>query len=213
MSKFILEITPAGCDSPFNKYGIHTTDDKLLKSDPASIRLVVFTGGADITPELYGEKAGRYTHFNAQRDLYETKMFKLALEHKIPMVGICRGSQFLCVMSGGRLVQDITGHGGLHTIRTHRGDIITCNSTHHQMQRPSDTARILAVAEPRRSTHYHDGNNQPIEMEQEIEAVYYPNINALGIQWHPEWLSRPDNPAYPSFLYAQQLVEEFLLPQ
>lgn len=209
MSKFILEITPSGCDSPFNKYGIHSTDDTLLKTDPASVKLVVFTGGADVTPELYGENVGRYTSFNTKRDLYETKMFELALKHKIPVVGICRGSQFVCVMSGGKLVQDITNHGGHHTIRTHKGDLITVNSTHHQMQRPSDTARILAVADPRRSKHYHDGDNKPIEMTQEIEAVYYPNINALGIQWHPEWLGKD----HPAVIYTQQLVEEFLLPQ
>lgn len=209
MSKYILEITPSGCDSPFKKYGTHTKDDSLLKKDPSSIKLVIFTGGSDVSPELYGEKQGRYTSINAKRDIYEVEMFGLTQKHKIPVVGICRGSQFVCVMSGGRLVQDVTNHGGFHTLRTHKGDLITVNSTHHQMQRPNADHRILAVAEPRRSTHYHDGNDSPIEMTQDIEAVYYPNTNSLGIQWHPEWLAEN----HPAFIYTQQLVEEFLLPQ
>lgn len=210
--RFILEITPAGCDSPFNKYGVHTTDTSLLKSNPDSIKLMIFTGGADITPSLYGEKNGRYTYCNLERDRYETGMFELARKHKIPCVGICRGSQFICVMSGGKLVQDVTGHGGNHTMRTHTGEIITCNSTHHQMQRPNEDAIILGVAEPKLSRHYLNGDDEEIHMEQEIEAVYYPNINSLGIQWHPEWM-RPGMVTYPSFLYAQQLVEEFLLKE
>jgi GMP synthase-like glutamine amidotransferase len=110
-------------------------------------------------------------------------------------------------MSGGKLVQDITNHGGHHTIRTHKGDLITVNSTHHQMQRPSETARILAVADPIRSQHYHDGDNQPIVITQEIEVVYYPNINAIGCQYHPEWLAV----ASPAVVYLQECIEEFLL--
>ncbi len=43
----------------------------------------------------------------------------------------------------------------------------------------------------------------------DVEVVYYPNNNALGVQYHPERL----NPAHPCVVYYQQVVEEFLFPE
>ncbi len=205
--RYVLEITPQDCYRVFEKWGEYTTNARMLVNNPEQIALVVFTGGSDVWPELYGENVGHFTHFDMQRDLYEIECFKQALEHKIPMVGICRGSQFLCVQAGGKLCQDIRNHGRHHTIRTHRGKSITCNSSHHQMQLPPDGAEVLAVADPKISSgHYLNGDNDLIEPAEEYEVIYYPNINAVGIQYHPEWLDYQQ----PCVIYAQEVVQEFL---
>ena len=55
-------------------------------------------------------------------------------------VGVCRGSQFLCVMNGGLLVQDVGYHGvfGTHAIYNEvnqLNDYITvCNEAKEQLR-------------------------------------------------------------------------------
>lgn len=211
--QYVLEITPQGCEEHLEEYGEHITNyDILWTEDAAKVKLVVFTGGNDVDPALYGENRHYTTNHPAtERDKREIKCFNRALELGIPMVGICRGSQFLCVMAGGKLVQDVTSHGGDHGMKTHTGEVITCNSTHHQMQRPPVGATILAMAEPRRSKHYKDGDDKDIraEMPGDVEVVYYPNINALGVQYHPEWLKA----GHECVVYYKQVVKEFLFPE
>lgn len=207
MTKYVLEITPQGCGHVFSDWGEVITDAYALRTDPESIALMVFTGGEDVWPELYGENALSVTYYNAKRDLYEGRMFEMALEHKIPMVGICRGSQFLCVKAGGKLVQDIRGHLGNHSLRTHDGRKMMCNSTHHQMQLPPDGAMPLAWAAERLSNHYLNGDGDNIDVDREYEVVHYPNINAVGCQFHPEWLGSEN----PCVKYAQEVVRTYLV--
>ncbi len=208
--KFVLEITPQGCYEHLEEWGEHITNYEILWSEDAKkVSLIVFTGGVDVNPSLYGEKSYVTTDSpNVARDEREIKCFKRALELGIPKVGICRGSQFLCVMAGGRLVQDVTNHGGFHGMKTHENKVIQCNSTHHQMQRPPVGANILAMAEPRRSKHYMngDGKNIASEMPGDVEVVYYPNIKALAFQYHPEWLDAD----HECVVYYKKLIKEFL---
>lgn len=207
--KHVVEITPAGCGEMFSDWGKHTTKDSVLIETPEQVSLVVFTGGSDVCPQMYGENCGRWTSFNMHRDLYESKMFDIAVKHKIPCVGICRGSQFLCVKAGGKLVQDLNGHGGRHGLTTSCGKRISCNSTHHQMQLPPKDALVLAWAEPKLSRKYLNGDDDEIEVEKEIEVVYYPNINSIGIQGHPEWLSDRDT----FVVYSKEVVAKYLFPK
>lgn len=208
MKKQIVEITPAGCGWLFEKHGKLTTNDKVLINTPENVSLVVFTGGSDVNPKFYGENCGYATSFSNSRDIYEQKMFNIALENGIPMVGICRGSQFLCVMSGGKLVQDVRNHGGNHKIRTNDGRTMVVNSTHHQMQLPPKDAIILAWADPKLSaSHYLDGDNKQIDnVEYEYENVYYPNTKVIGIQNHPEW----ELPEVEFVKYSQEIVDKYL---
>lgn len=206
--KFVLEITPQRCGQMFGQWGRYTTDDDLLRTRPADIALVVFSGGHDVSPELYGENRGQYTKPSPARDAYETEMFKLARAANIPLVGICRGSQFLCVLAGGRLVQDLRGHDGNHSIRTADGRLLVCNSSHHQMQLPAADAEVLAWVEPRLSPHYLNGDNLPFDVEREVEVVHYPAIRAIGIQYHPEWLTG----SHPCVQYALEVVARHLFP-
>jgi len=76
------------------------------------------------------------------------------------MVGICRGSQFLTVMSGGRLFQDVSGHAimGTHLIKFKDGSSLGITSTHHQMMNPFYLSKneydLIAVSEKNRSSKY-----------------------------------------------------------
>lgn len=198
---------------PFVDFGRVTSDTSQIVERPEEIAFAIFTGGEDVDPSYYGEAIGGRTGCNPARDRREAAVFNLAKKRNVPMVGICRGSQFLCVMNGGRLAQHIAKHaiGGQHTIRTHDGRLIEVTSTHHQMQLPPPDATVIAVAEPRLSGTYLNGDDNEIDPrpEHEYEAVFYPTTRSLAIQWHPEYMDSGSD----GFLYAVQLVREFILGQ
>ena len=92
--------------------------------------LMIFTGGEDISPELYGQE--NYASYNnVSRDRVEIEVYNFCLEENIPMFGVCRGHQFLNVMLGGELIQHIEPpHPGNHMI-TGKHNVFV-NSMHHQ---------------------------------------------------------------------------------
>lgn len=56
----------------------------------AEADIVVFTGGEDVTPSLYGAKAHPKSFYNPLRDKEEITMFNKIKPHQL-VVGICRG--------------------------------------------------------------------------------------------------------------------------
>ena len=190
---------------PFRPFGRYSTNVALLAADPKAVVLVVFTGGADVSPALYGAKANPKTGNWEDRDKMEKKVFEQVRELEIPIAGICRGSQFICAMSGGKLVQHITGHHGSHNVTTDDGRDIQVSSTHHQMQLPPDGAEPIAWAEPKRSDVYEGEPGELLEPDREHDVVWYPHTKALGMQYHPEFMSEDSE----GFLYSQELIERF----
>jgi len=193
---------------PFSRFGKYSSDQGLL-STPEKISLVVFSGGADISPSLYGCSISRLTYCNPKRDVFELIMFRQALKAKLPMAGICRGAQFLCAMAGGTLFQHVAGHSdGRHAMKTWDDRLFNVTSTHHQMQKPPEDAKILAWSEYPLSDIYVTEDDLEVEApELEVECAYYPNINAVGMQYHPEMM--PDNSE--GFQFAEELVMDFVL--
>jgi GMP synthase-like glutamine amidotransferase len=217
--KYLLEVNqqldngePDSVVTPFLEWGTLETDAGRLRRDPASVRAVFFSGGADVSPGCYGERASRHTvGVDHARDENERELFRLARAAGIPMVGVCRGAQFLCVMAGGRLCQHLEGHrlepDQVHAIRARDADgrpiDLECSSLHHQMQLPPPGAEVLAWAEPRRAGgSYFDGDDRPISPAMEYEAVFYREIGAIGIQWHPEWMT----PSHPCVAYSVRVA-------
>ena len=151
--------------------------------------LICFTGGEDVTPSLYGDAAHPWTGNNPQRDAYENQIFKEALALGIPCVGICRGAQFLNVMSGGRMYQHVTEHCHSHSLTDiESGELIYVSSTHHQMMMPSDKAVLVATANEKGTREWYDGQVAKRDVSKEdYEVVYYPHTNSLCFQPHPEF--------------------------
>lgn len=160
--------------------------------------LVVLTGGSDVSPELYGEKVGRYTYYSKMRDVFELEEVNKAIKLNIPIIGICRGLQLLSVVAGGSLVQHIN-HPNRHLIKLWDSSYIYTNSLHHQMVKlsklPSDDYRIIGYAEGLSDVYLNGTNTHTImprtlsEKIIEPEIVYFTKINAIGIQGHPEMLN------------------------
>ena len=174
--------------------------DHKLVNNLEEADIVLFTGGEDVDPSLYGCEKHPTTYSNIQRDLEEKAIFEQVKPHQL-CLGICRGSQFLCVMNGGLLVQNVRGHAtfGTHQIsNTHDFDTYEITSTHHQMQYPynldSKDYDLLWVANPRRSEYYEGDQITAVPYEPEIVLYHVPGKpKCLAIQGHPEMM-RPEAP-------------------
>jgi len=154
--------------------------------------LVVFTGGADVNPGLYNCIPNVKSYFNIQRDEYEIIKFEEALMLGKNMVGVCRGSQLLTIMAGGKLIQHVNNHSLHYTHNiSFNGERREITSTHHQMMYPFDMKaskyEIIAHSDGNRSDVYEfEPGVIKTSIQCEPEIVYYPEIKALAIQGHPE---------------------------
>ena len=89
---------------------IPPVDDKdVIINTLDNIDGLLLSGGADFNPLWTGEEPLPQLHrINAERDLPELLITRLAYNRQIPILGICRGIQTLAVALGGKVMQDIT---------------------------------------------------------------------------------------------------------
>lgn|SRR3990167_9602265 len=156
-----------------------------------NIDLIIFDGGADVTPYLYGEYPSLYTHFDLNRDLIErTIAIKYMRNQKTKYAGICRGNQFLNTVFNGTLYQDLPsikkGHDIRHLVQTINdteilrytiGQLFEVNSYHHQAIKDIGTELKATIIDPK--TDIIEG----IETETNIE---YLKDKVRAVQCHPE---------------------------
>lgn len=193
---------------PFREFGEAAYEVELLWTDPQSINLVVFTGGSDVSPALYGQEASNGTFTAPRRDIFEGVAYVKARSFNLRMAGICRGAQFLNVMAGGKLIQHIENHTQYHQMRTIEDEEFEVSSTHHQMIVPPEDHVLVGWSAKRRSGVYIGASNKHIKPfpEFETEAVYLPKIRAVGMQYHPEMMA--DNSD--GFKFAEKMVAKYL---
>jgi len=156
--------------------------------------LVVFTGGADISPNLYNEQRNRKTYASPQRDEEEVKIFESCRKLGIDMAGICRGGQLLNVLNGGSMWQHADGHTSTHQIDDiDLDEPLKVTSTHHQIMKPTYDALIIATA--KESTYYEGAESDkqiiPDIDDKEVEVCFYEETRCLCFQPHPEYGHEP----------------------
>lgn len=175
----------------------YTTDDEAIDRFIDICDGFLFSGGADIEPERYGETPSPFCGVTRPyRDELDFKTFYKVMATDKPILAICRGLQLVNVALGGTLYQDIrtevntamfhrqtepatspshevnvTPGTPLHTLMEKTR--ITANSFHHQaVKKLADGCKIMATAD--------DGI---------IEAIYLDGERYLrAYQWHPERL-------------------------
>lgn len=155
---------------------------------------LLMPGGVDIEPALYGQETSKECgKVDLARDKAEWWILETFLPTRKPVLGICRGIQMLNVFHGGSLHQHIPNHSdfktrskGCHKVQIRQnsmlGDLlgeeeIIVNSLHHQVvDSLGKNLETCAVSE--------DGY---------VEAVaHMTHPFCLGVQWHPEHMSRRD---------------------
>lgn len=171
-----------------------------------------FTGGADIAPEIYGERRSVFCGIvHPLRDELELATFRRAFALGKPILAVCRGAQLVNAALGGTLYQDIPSEipsGILHRQReavnepSHSVNIlkdsgvtlfgnaerIVANSFHHQaVKRLAPGLKTFAVTD--------DGI---------VEGFYMPGEQYLyAYQWHPERLWETDE-------FNRRIFESFI---
>lgn len=195
---------------PFEEHGsIHTVYDAADVYD-LEPDVLVFTGGEDVDPYLYNEQPHPATCYNVSRDKREAEVFEAGVSIGAKMCGICRGSQFLTVRNGAKLVQHIYGHGihGTHPLRNLAGEeLASITSTHHQMMYPyvldEGDYEIIAIADSHGMEGVPEGCAEPDHV---VEAVWYPNTQCLGVQGHPEYMKETSS----GWQWYQKLLAQYI---
>lgn len=176
--------------------------------------IVIFTGGgADVDPLLYGETRYHTTHTNEDLMREYIEVFNYCLHNGVAMVGICLGAQFLHVMNGGKLYQDVDKHDEDHHlwIVSEQYMMLNTPSIHHQLCYPNDEMIVTATAdhstrrvEPQGTIETRVMSNR--SNDEDIEAFMYPETGCLGFQGHPEY------PGYPEYtVWVLSEIEHMIL--
>lgn len=164
-----------------------------VAGSPGEADAIQFTGGEDVTPKYYKEFKHPRTYCNPRRDEVESIIYKEFVGQKI-LLGICRGSQFLNVMNGGTLYQDVDGHaiGTTHPCFSELlGRNVEVTSTHHQMMRPAPSAELEGYAWKlaKRKEYMQDATTIAAHLDdpKDVEVVFYEDTQTLCFQPHPEF--------------------------
>lgn len=207
----IIVLGPVWYEGPFHDIEGYKVTRSLqaLERNPTEVALLVFSGGEDVEPCLYGGQDPRnicYTNF--RRDYFEKRVFDYCRKHNIRMTGICRGFQFLNVMSGGKMYQHVNYHGGFHLARfAWKNDDFSVSSTHHQLVQLTPDAIPIIWSSQRRSNVYIGPRGEIADPpDREIEAALFPATKTFGVQFHPEMMIT-SMPGYQAFL---ELLGDYL---
>ena len=160
----------------------------------------LFTGGHDVSPEVYHEEKMECTVPCMKRDRLETAILNKAIEADKPVLGICRGIQFINAALGGTLYQDIPSLFPSE-INHHQAAPYDMPSHNVYIRKDSPLYEIVNVEElPVNSCHHQAVKELAPGLEIMAsaadgltEAVYMPSKRFLwAVQWHPEFSYKND---------------------
>jgi putative glutamine amidotransferase len=153
---------------------------------------LIFSGGSDLDPELYGAEAHTETAgIVRERDDFELALMQAALERDLPVLAICRGSQVLNVALGGGLEQHVPDRVGTDAHKETAGVF-----AEHDVALVPET-RLASILGERHDvkSHHHQGfgdlgrglREAARAPDGTLEAVEDPARRfTLGVLWHPE---------------------------
>jgi gamma-glutamyl-gamma-aminobutyrate hydrolase PuuD len=144
------------------------------------IEAIILSGGGNISPywETHSgaspDVPAEMSDLATERDELERQLLIASIEHKWPVIGVCRGMQFINLFYGGRL-WPVKEHAGTNHILERREPGFPCDdrvNSYHNYGIPldglGDGLSVLATA------------------DDHVEAFAHRNNPHLGIMWHPE---------------------------
>jgi putative glutamine amidotransferase len=166
--------------------------DDGLEETLGALDGVIFSGGGDLDPELYGADPHDETDEpRTERDAAELRLLEAALDRDMPVLAICRGSQLLNVARGGDLVQHLPETVGHEQHRHAPGSF----SDHEvKVAAGSRLGGLLGDRAPVKS-HHHQGYGRIGSGLREVAWAEDGVVEgledadkrfALGVLWHPE---------------------------
>ena len=152
--------------------------------------IIVPGSNSDVNPKMWGEEDdGNSNGIDDNLDKCQKEIMDIACKRRIPVLGICRGIQFVDVYFGGSLYQDLPfaephkhkKPDNMHQVslkegtfmRELYGESMTVNSRHHQ--------GIKSIGKGLIETASWDDGDRHL-----TEAVVHESLPVIGVQWHPE---------------------------
>jgi len=177
---------------------------------------LVLQGGADISPQSYGEEPARPEWAGDRlRDNYEIELLHEFMEAGKPVLGICRGHQLINVAQGGTLYQDVESQYESPAVHIHS------DYDGHAHPMVWEEGSRLAKLYPGRaggrviSIHHQAIRTLGRGLQVEARSVGDGLIEAIrlagrqfivGLQWHPEF----HPPGSPDLLDCTPILDQFL---
>ena len=159
-----------------------------------TLRGLVLSGGNAVDPRRYGQvNEGLCRTVIPRRDELEFEALQYCRERGLPVLGVCRGLQFLNVVHGGSMLQDLTITSVEHEAK---GDV----SCFHPIEVLPGT-RLAAIAGAHKHLRVNSRHHQGLRAEhlapglrmsaialdgvvEGVEGIGDPFV--VGIQFHPE---------------------------
>jgi putative glutamine amidotransferase len=185
--------------------------------DFAQCQGILFSGGEDVHPRFYGKP--EYYEFcyaddvNEARDEFEMKLMEMAIQNKIPVLGICRGLQIINVHFGGTLIPDIPTWG-----RWNHSKLPDNSDRYHSVEiDPNSTLfQIIKHQKGEINSNHHQSADRvgkglvvnAFSADSVIEGIEYANPEGKGylnlVQWHPERMRDLESP------FSENIKRDFL---
>ncbi|MBF0360714.1 MAG: gamma-glutamyl-gamma-aminobutyrate hydrolase family protein [Oligoflexia bacterium] len=167
---------------------IPNLDIKYLKKIIQELDGVILTGGDDVAPKNYGERAIDPVRWpgDPRRDEYEFMVIDLAIKYGKPILAICRGCQILNVYFGGSLYQDLPSQFSLSEFTNEEIVPVPKHRDYQKFDRIKH--RVDLVAGGILDYCYRDRKKDSIL----VNSVHHQGIKVLGKGLKVEALSVPD---------------------
>ncbi len=187
-----------------------------LSDYPQYLDGLVLQGGADISPQSYGEEPLHHDwRGDRLRDTYEMELLHEFMEAGKPVLGICRGAQLINVALGGTLYQDIPSQYENATTHLHDDYDKFCHQV--EWESGSSLARLYPAINGGGVVSIHHqavkalGRGLRVEARSPgdglIEAIRLEGKSyVVGLQWHPEF----HPPGNSHLLDCTPILDEFL---
>jgi len=154
---------------------------------------IILSGGNDINPKMYGRMPDSNGKYADERDKTERKLVEYAMKTRMPIFAECRGTQFLNVFFGGRIV-NVMGHV----------------AQNHEVDLDSEFFREKKIE----TNSFHNSGFTEKELgnnlkgfakcaDDVIEGIFHVEFPFAGVLWHPERKSKNDE-------FNKKLVNAFL---
>ena len=155
---------------------------------------LIIPGGPDADPTFYGEEPSRHIgSTNYKRDVFEAEIFKAFYKAGKPIFGICRGCQFINILMGGSVYQDLAADNPDSYIRHSQGADGSYPTHHVEIAKGSSLYKSLGATAYVNSRH-HQGIKKVGEgltvtakaADGVVEAIETADGQIVAVQWHPE---------------------------
>ena len=141
------------------------------------VKGIIFSGGGPITKNLGKISFNKDNSINSNRDVVETKLYRVCKKKNIPLLGVCRGMQVINLLEGGKI----------HKIRNHVSKI-------HDLKLKKNFTKKFQL--PKKVNSFHDYGIKRQFLARKLKEIGFINNyievfkheskEIYGIMWHPE---------------------------